>query len=175
MKAFLLYMIGPSGSGKTTIATKLSEELKKELTIHFQYIDGDIIREEIGNIFGYGFEERMKNNRVVCVVANYLLRNGISVILTQVAGYQAMREQVQKKIEGEYIEIYIKCSIDECARRDVKGYYKMAKDGGMDNLNGTNAIFEEPLDSDLVINTELTSVNEAVKQIIALLKMKEYL
>ena len=73
------------------------------------------------DFFGYGFEERMKNNKAVCVVASYLIRNGISVILAQVAGYEAIRRQVREHFPDSYIEVYVKCSVEECARRDVKG------------------------------------------------------
>lgn len=165
-KPFMLYFIGISGSGKTTIATALEKRMKGSGVEKLQFIDGDEIRSELGDLFGYTYEERMKNNKVVCVVAKYLVNNGINVILAQVAGHERMREQVREHFPKEYLEVYIRCSEEECARRDVKGYYKKAKEGRMNNLNGVNDTFEVPLHSDIVVNTEKTSVEEAVDIII---------
>ena len=173
MKPFVVYLIGISGSGKTTIATRLAEELKKRGMSNLQFIDGDVIRDEMDGLFGYTYEERMKNNKVVCLVLSYLIRNNINVILAQVAGYQEMRDQVKRKSGGEYIEIYVKCSVDECSRRDVKGYYKRAKSGNMQNMNGLDTLFEIPKKSDLVIDTERVSIDSAVNQVIGLLDRKK--
>lgn len=173
-KKFMIYIIGKSGSGKTTIANALTEKLRKEGMKHLQMIDGDVIREQFGNIFGYTYEERMKCNQAVRVVVKYLLDNDISVILAQVAAYEEMRARVRNAFEKEYIEVYIKCSYSECARRDVKGYYKDVKAGKINNLNGVNDVYEIPENSNLVIDTEEETVEEAVLKIIAYLKESGY-
>lgn len=169
-KKFMIYMIGISGSGKTTIANAVAEELRKEGINNLQVIDGDIIRQQFGDIFGYTYEERMKCNQAVRVVVQYLLDNGISVILAQVAAYEEMRAKVRQQFAEEYIEIYIKCSYEECARRDVKGYYKKMQKSEIHDLNGGDAVYEIPQNSDLVIDTEELSVSEAVQKIIAYLR-----
>lgn len=173
-KKFMMYMIGRSGSGKTTIANALAEELKKRGVCHLQVIDGDVIREQFGGIFGYTYEERMRCNQAVRVVVQYLLDNGISVILAQVAAYEEMRKKVREQFEKEYIEVYVKCSYEECARRDVKGYYKMQEKGEIQNLNGANDIYEFPQGSHIVINTEVETVYEAVDKILAYLVRNNY-
>lgn len=175
MKPFMMYIIGISGSGKTTIATRLTDELRKRNVDNLQFIDGDVIREELTGIFGYTYEERMKNNRVVCVVCDYLLRNNINVILAQVAGHQAMRDQVKNNTCGDYIEVYAKCSLEECESRDVKGYYRKVKEGQMENLNGANTDFEIPKASDIVIDTERLTVDESVDLIMRLLVDRGYI
>ncbi|NBH82485.1 adenylyl-sulfate kinase [bacterium C-53] len=173
-KSFLIYMIGTSGSGKTTIANALTKELEKGGMCNLQMIDGDVIRSQFGGIFGYTYEERMKCNQAVRVVVHYLLNNGISVILSQVAAYEEMRKKVREQFEKEYIEVYIKCSYEECARRDVKGYYKMQKNGEMRGLNGADDIFEAPQNCDIVIDTEVKTVSEAVCDIVSFLKRSGY-
>ena len=167
---FFICMIGTSGSGKTTIAGALSDRLHKEGVNGFQVIDGDIIRQQFGGIFGYTREERLKCNQVVRVVVQYLLGNGISVILSQVAAYEEMRVRMREQFEKEYIEVFIKCSYEECAKRDVKGYYKKQKNGEMSNLNGADDIFEIPQNSDIVIDTEQETVSEGVEKIITYLR-----
>ena len=171
MKPFFIYLIGISGSGKTTIAIELEKRLQNRGIEKLQFIDGDVIRDELSNIFGYTFDERMKNNKVVCVVASYLIRNGISVILTQVAAYKKMRDQVRSFFSDSYVEVYVKCSEKECARRDVKGYYNNAKDGKMNNLNGFNDEYEVPQNSSVIVDTEKMSVEECVDRIMEYLEI----
>ena len=139
-----------------------------------QVIDGDVIRKQFGNIFGFTYEERMRCNQAVRVVVQYLLDNGISVILSQVAAYEEMRQKVSEQFEKDYIEVYIKCSYEECARRDVKGYYRMQKNGEMQNLNGADDIYEIPKNSDIVIDTEMENVSDAVEKIVLYLKESGY-
>ncbi|MDE6844708.1 MAG: adenylyl-sulfate kinase [Lachnospiraceae bacterium] len=173
-KNFMIYMVGRSGSGKTTIANALEEELKTRGMQRLQVIDGDVIRKQFGDIFGYTYEERMKCNQAVCVVVKYLLENNISVILSQVAAYQEMRKKTRETFQEAYIEVYVQCSYEECARRDVKGYYKKHRNGEMKNLNGANDTYEIPQDSDIVIDTEKESVSEAVQRIMAYLEEQGY-
>lgn len=174
MKNFMLYLVGTSGSGKTTIAAALDKELKQRGKAQVQFIDGDVIRAEFGDIFGYTFEERMKCNKVVRVLLKYLLRNNVSVILAQVGAYQEMRDKVRESTGESYIEVYVKCSYEECARRDVKGYYALEKKNQINSLNGANAIFEIPQNSDIVIDTEEVSVSKAVEMIIGYLEENGY-
>lgn len=173
-KKFMIYMVGISGSGKTTIAGALEKELHKKGMDRLQVIDGDTIRQQFGDIFGHTFEERMKCNQAVRVVVKYLLDNDISVILAQVAAYEAMRAKVREAFKSEYIEVYVKCSYEECARRDVKGYYKKQQNGEMQNLNGANDTYEVPCNSDIVIDTEKETVPEAVQKIMTYLEEHEY-
>lgn len=174
MKPFMIYMVGISGSGKTTLAQALDDRLKDKCKI--QFIDGDVIRSQIGDLFGYTFEERMKNNRVVRVIVDYLLKNGISVILAQVAGYEIMRDAVRQEFQNdyEYMEVYVKCSLAECMRRDVKGYYKLESAGKLDNLNGANDTFEIPKSPEIVIDTEKASVDDGVEEIMMYLRNAGY-
>lgn len=169
-KIFMMYIIGRSGSGKSTIANALEMELRDAGIQHLQIIDGDIIRRQFGDIFGYSYEERMKCNQVVRVVVQYLINNGISVVLAQVAGYKEMRCKMKEQFKDNYIEVYVKCSYEECAKRDPKGYYKKQVEGKMYNLNGADDVFDIPKDSDIVIDSERETVSEAVKKIITYLE-----
>lgn len=173
-KKFMMYMIGRSGSGKTTIANALEKRLRKAGMQNLQVIDGDVIREQFDGIFGYTREERLKCNQAVRVVVKYLLDNNISVILAQVAPYEEIRNLVRNQFQREYIEVYIKCSYEECARRDVKGYYWKQQNGQMDNLNGANDVYEEPIKSNIVIDTEKETIDRVVDKIMAYLEEKGY-
>lgn len=173
-KNFMIYMVGRSGSGKTTIANALEEKLRKKGIQHLQVIDGDVIRQQFGDIFGYTYEERMKCNQAVRVVVKYLLENNISVVLAQVAAYEEIRAKVRAAFQEEYIEVYVKCSYEECSRRDVKGYYKKQQNGEMENLNGANDTYEIPQSSDIIIDTEKETVSDAVQKIVTYLEEQGY-
>lgn len=173
-KNFMIYMIGRSGSGKTTISAILEDKLNSMGKRNLQVIDGDVIRQQFGDIFGYTREERLKCNRVVRVVVQYLLDNDISVILTQVAPYQEIRDLVREQFSEEYVEVYVKCSYEECARRDVKGFYKKQQCGSLNNLNGANDVYEIPENSNVVIDTEREDVSAAADKIIEYLKESKY-
>ncbi len=173
-KNFMIYIIGRSGSGKTTIACALEERLQRKGKQNLQVIDGDIIREQFGGMFGYTREERLKCNQAVRVVVDYLLKNNVSVILAQVAPYEEIRKLVRTQFGQEYIEVYVKCSYEECARRDVKGYYRKQRNGQMNNLNGADDVYEIPSNCDVVIDAENETVDEAVDKIMTYLEMNGY-
>ena len=159
---------------KQPLQNELEKRLRKQGAQNLQVIDGDVIREQFGGIFGYTQEERLKCNQAVRVVVKYLLDNDISVILAQIAAYEEMRSLVRNQFEKHYIEVYIKCSYEECARRDVKGYYQKQKNGQLNNLNGADDIYEVPRNSEIVIDTENETVCRAVDKIMEYLEVNNY-
>lgn len=172
--AFILCLIGVSGSGKTTLASALKEKLNQH-QVRNQVIDGDILRDDLGNLFGYTYEERMKQNKVVQVLAKYLVLNDINCIISIVAPYETMRKNMRQNLGQNYIQCYLDCDVSVCAKRDVKGYYKKAKENLMENLNGVNEDYEKPLNSELVINTDKYTVEESVDIILGYLMEKNFI
>lgn len=162
---FCLFLTGISGSGKTTLANAVARQLKKE-KISCTILDGDDIRSQLGNLFGYTREERMKNSRVVQLLAKKLVENRVNVIAAIVAPYEEMRQQFREYLGDSYIEIFVNCSLDECEKRDTKGYYKAVKEGKMRNLNGANDEYEVPRNSNLIVNTAVETVEESTKRIV---------
>ncbi len=172
MRPFAICFTGTSGSGKSTLAYAVADALKDDLPL--QIIDGDVLRSELGYLFGYTREERMKQNQVVKVLARYLLRQNINVMLSIVAPYDEMRKSMREFLGEDFCLVYVKCPYEECARRDVKGYYKLSQEGGMKNLNGVNDPYEVPMDAELELDTSQLSVDVCVKQILAWLKEHGY-
>ncbi len=173
-KTFSLVFTGLSGSGKTTLAKRVTDELIK-MGVHIQLIDGDEFRNELGNLFGYTREERMKHNRIARTVMRYLNRNGVNVIFTLVAPYEEMRQWMRADVGKAYIEAYTKCTPETCAKRDVKGYYKKQREGTMQNLNGVDDVFEEPGHSEIVVDTEHDSEEACVGTILHYLREHGYI
>lgn len=173
MNAFSLFLIGTSGSGKTTLASVLKKQMLKR-KVALQVLDGDELRGELGNLFGYTKDERMKQSHVVRTIAKYLNNNGTNVIAAVVAPYEEMRQGFREYLGESYIEVYIKCSKEECARRDVKGYYAKIRNGEMHNLNGWDDVYEEPKCCDLIVDSEKDSVEVAANKIFAMLESKNF-
>jgi len=162
-----MYIIGLSGSGKSTIALALEQALRED-GISIQMIDGDVLREELGGMFGYTKEERAKQGRVAWVLAKYLNQNGIPAVITAVAGYQDLRDRAREFLGTNLIQVYLDCPIEECIRRDAKGYYRNA--GQLKNFIGISERYEIPRDSEITIDTVRSGVDESVDQIMSYLK-----
>lgn len=173
-KPTLIYLVGKSGCGKSTLANALKLQLDGIQNDKIQIIDGDVIRSQFGDVFGYTYDERMKCNKVVRTVVEYLIKNEVSVILAQVAPYNEMRSAVRAQFGENYIQVYLRCSEEELIKRDTKGYYHRANIGEMSNLSGYNDVYESPYDSEIEIDTENTSVEKCVQIVVDYMKSKEY-
>lgn len=170
---FVMLFTGISGSGKSTLANAVAEELRKK-EILVDVIDGDESRRLVGDIIGHSKEERMRMGNINRAIGHYLVRNRINVIYALVCPYEEIRKQFRDFFGDLYIEIYVSTDRSICVKRDVKGLYELSNKGMLDNFNGTNAEFEIPLKSDIVIDTNKKSINEAVDKILTYLVENSY-
>jgi len=159
-QGFVVWLTGLPGSGKTTIA-KLLESKLRSLDLPVEIIDGDEIRQNLSKGLGFSREDRETHLRRCAFVAKLLSRSGVAVIAALISPYQSVRDYARKETTN-FIEVFVKCSVDECARRDPKGLYKKASSGQITNLTGPQDTYEEPLHPDLIVDTEKLSVEESV-------------
>src|SRR5512132_4649344 len=118
-KGFTLWFTGLSGAGKTTISRLLEGHLR-ERGSKLEILDGDIVRENLSKGLGFSKEDRDTNIRRVAFVASLLARNGVPVITAAISPYREIRDEARAKMDGYFIEAYVKASVEECERRDVK-------------------------------------------------------
>ncbi len=173
MNAPVIWLTGIPGSGKTTLA----EELKKyyeQKKIPVEILDGDEIRKTLSKDLGFSPEDRKEHNRRVIFVAQLLAKNGVTTIIPLISPYRETRAFARKEIQN-FVEVWVKASVDECIKRDPKGLYKKALDGEIKNLTGLNAPYEEPQNAELVVDTEKHNVEESVDLITSTLKKLGYL
>ncbi len=170
--AFTMLLTGLSGAGKTTNAKMIVTELQNR-GIQVELLDGDVVRDEIGNLFGYTREERNKVSKIHRFLAKMLNRNGISVIVAAISPYEEMRESYRNEIKN-YVEVYVECPIEVCIERDVKGIYQKAIRGEMKHVIGIDESFEVPQNPDIVVNTSAATTEENMIQIIEALKEKQF-
>lgn len=164
-KGRVYWLYGQSGSGKTTIAIELEKQLhtQRKYTV---VLDGDNLRSGLNQGLGFTTEDRLENIRRAAEVTKILVQNGVIVICCFVCPLQSMRDLAREIIGEDFIEVYIKTSLETLIQRDTKGFYKKAQEGKMDNLTGVNAEFEESKSPDLILDTDSINVDEAVFQIL---------
>ncbi|HOK41784.1 MAG TPA: adenylyl-sulfate kinase [bacterium] len=170
---FVLWLIGLSGSGKTTLAKRIFDKLKEKKK-KIEFLDGDEVRKELGDIFGYTKEERMKNIRVLQYIVKKLYTNKINVIVANISPFEELRRNIREKIEN-YIEIFLDCPLQACIQRDVKKLYKKNCNNSQKLLIGLDIPFEKPTNPDLIIDTSKESIEESEKKILDYLKEKKFI
>jgi adenylylsulfate kinase len=165
-KSLILWFTGLSGSGKSTIAHRLEEELFK-LGIRTYVLDGDNIRTGLNKDLGFSPEDREENIRRIGEVAKLFVDAGIVVLTAFISPYRKDRKFVRNLVDkDEFIEIYVKCPIEVCERRDVKGLYEKARRGIIKQFTGIDDPYEEPEDPEIVVETDRMSVDECVNKIL---------
>jgi adenylyl-sulfate kinase len=171
---FTLWFTGLSGSGKTTIAHLVGPELDRRGLI-VEYLDGDSVRMHLSRGLGFSKEDRDTNIERVGWVASRLTRQGGAVITAAISPYEETRRKARSMVEqyGTFVEVFIQASVEECARRDVKGLYAKAFAGEIKGFTGVDDPYEEPTSPELVIDTEAHDPEESAALIIAKLEELE--
>ncbi|OJH61925.1 adenylyl-sulfate kinase, partial [Bacillus subtilis] len=166
---------GLSGSGKSTISVALEKALFEQNITSYR-LDGDNIRHGLNQNLGFSPEDRKENIRRIGEVGKLMVDAGVVTMTAFISPYEEDRNTVRDILEdGEFIEVFTKCSLDECESRDPKGLYKKARSGEIKEFTGINAPYEEPSNPEIVIDTENESVEESVEKIVAYLKENQYL
>ena len=169
--SFLVFFTGFSGSGKSTIANALEEYLHTE-KVHTYVLDGDNIRKGINKNLGFSKEDRSENNRRIGEISKLFIDAGVVVLAAFIAPYKKDREFIKQTVgAGNFLEIFVNTSLEECERRDVKGLYQKARAGQIKNMTGVSAPYEAPENPDIEIS-QLNTVEESVKLIYNKIKDK---
>jgi adenylyl-sulfate kinase len=170
---FTLWMTGLSGAGKTTVAKEVEQQLKAR-GVKIERLDGDVVRQSLTRDLGFSKEDRDKNIERVTFVAKLLSRNGVGVIACFISPYQAVRDMVRSETTN-FIEVFVNAPLEVCAERDVKGMYKKAFAGEIENFTGVSDPYEAPENAELVINTHEETVAESVARVITYLEENSYI
>jgi adenylylsulfate kinase len=172
-KGVTVWLTGLSGSGKTTLSNRLEAELRR-LNVKVECLDGDVVRQQLNKGLSFSKMDRQKNIEWVAFSAKLLSRNGIIVLASFISPYQHMRDYCRQEI-GSFIEVYVKCSLETCIRRDVKGLYKKALNGEIQGFTGVSDPFEEPVNPEIIIETEFESKEESTQKIMSYLKQHQFI
>ena len=171
-QGFTLWFTGLSGAGKTTISKLVVSELEARGSA-IEVLDGDVVRQNLSKGLGFSKEDRDTNIRRVAFVADLLSRNGVPVITAAISPYRAIRDEARAQMDGRFIEAYVKASVEECERRDVKGLYAKARAGEIKEFTGVSEPYEPPQNPEIVLETEEQTPQESAAAIIAYLDERE--
>lgn len=167
-KGVTVWFTGLPSSGKSAVADRL-DEILKERGYRAERLDGDIVRKELTRDLGFSKGDRFENIRRVTFVAKLLTRNDVCVLTSFISPYREMREHARREI-GSFLEVYAKCPLEVCIRRDVRGMYKLALEGKIKNFTGVSDPYEEPLNPDLVLETDKETLDQSVAKVLGRLK-----
>ncbi|MGQ0538024.1 MAG: sulfate adenylyltransferase [Gemmatimonadaceae bacterium] len=172
-KGVTLWFTGLSGSGKTTIAKRVSEMLQ-ERHILTERLDGDVVRQSLCRDLGFSKEDRDKNIERIIFVAKLLTRNNVVVLTAFISPYKQMRDNARVEIK-DFLEVYVRAPMDVLVQRDVKGMYKKAFAGEIENFTGVNDPYEEPAAPELILDTDREAIDESAVRVVRLLETRGYI
>jgi len=172
-QGFTLWFTGLSGSGKTTLARAVEQKLR-DRGLKVEVLDGDVIRTNLSKGLGFSKEDRDTNIKRIGFVCKLLTRNGVAAIASAISPYRGVREYVRQDI-GRFVEVYCRCPLDVLVERDVKGLYKKALDGEIENFTGISDPYEEPLNAEVIVDTDREDTEESVAKIMAKLEELEHI
>jgi adenylylsulfate kinase len=174
-KGVTLWLTGLSAAGKSTIAV-LVERMLLERGKHAYRLDGDNVRHGLNKNLGFSAEDRAENIRRIGEVAKLFTDAGVIVIASFISPYRKDRDAVRANLgEGDFVEIYVKVSVEAAARRDPKGLYKKAMAGEIKGFTGVDDPYEAPERPEIVIDTETCAPEDAAGGILAYLQKHGYL
>jgi adenylylsulfate kinase len=161
-------MTGLPCSGKTTIVKDLQKDIP-----NLAMLDGDELREWFSPK-DFSKAGRDEHNKKVAHLAKLLLKHGVPSAVSLVSPYTENRENARKIIDAgnQFVECYVKCSIEKCEERDVKGMYAKARKGEIKRFTGIDDPYEAPINADLIIDTEHESLSDSANKVRIFLKEK---
>lgn len=174
--SFTLWFMGRPAAGKSTLASRVESYLREQ-GIRVENLDGDEIRKNLHPDLGFSREDRATNNRRTAFICKLLNRNGIATVTGMITPFRGAQHQARDIVEpeGEFVLIYVKCSLDEAKRRDPKGLYEQAERGEIEKFTGINHPFQPPHNPDIVLDTESTEVDKNVEDLITHLEDEDIL
>jgi adenylylsulfate kinase len=168
-RGLVIWLTGLSGAGKSTLAATISERLR-EASLRVETLDGDEVRENLSRGLGFSREDRDTNVRRIGFVARLLARNAVMVLVAAISPYRQSRDDIRRSLEREgirFIEVFVRCPIEELVERDVKGLYMKALAGEIRNFTGISDPYEEPLGPDVIVDSSTESVEQSAAKIVS--------
>ena len=171
----VIWFTGLSASGKSTIAHHVEQRLFND-QIRAYVFDGDNIRHGLNANLGFSDEDRKENIRRIVEVAKLFVDTGIVTLTAFITPFREQRAYIRNQFKGmQYLEVYVKCDIEECIRRDPKGLYEKARSGAIKNYTGISSPFEEPDNPDLILDTTILGIEDSADRVLEHIRATNFL
>lgn len=168
----VIWFTGLSGSGKTTLATNVESRLR-ELGLKCRLLDGDVIRKGLNKDLGFSESDRRENIRRVAEVSKLFIDSDIIVLSAFISPFEADRSRVREIVgANNMIEVFVDCPLEVCEQRDTKGLYKKARAGEVQDFTGISSPYERPTHPDIVIPTNVLSIENSVDELMKQILLK---
>lgn len=179
-RPFCLWFTGLSGAGKSTVSHAVYEHLHAMGLAQVELLDGDVVRTHLTKGLGFSKEDRDTNVLRIGWVCQLLVRHGAAAITAAISPYRATRDEVRSMVEqaggpGSFIEVHVDASVEECARRDVKGLYAKAMNGDIPQFTGVSDPYEPPAHAEIVLNTESETLDQSAGKVLDYLDRHGYI
>jgi len=167
-EGFLIWFTGIPAAGKSTVAGRVERELR-EMGLRVENLDSDEIRANISPNLGYTPEARDENTRRLAFFGHLLTRHGVCVMVAAVSNLRLFRERARGMVD-DFVEVWVKCPLEVCQRRDPKGLYARAARGEVNDIAGMHMPYEEPSDPEIILQTDEETVDESVAKVMHYLR-----
>jgi len=172
-RGFVVWFTGLPGAGKSTLASGLEAVLRRR-GLKVEVLDGDVVRTNLSQGLGFSKEDRDTNIRRIGFVCQLLARNGVVAIAAAVSPYRQVRDEVRGQI-SDFVEVYVKCPLEVLKERDPKGLYAKALRGEIAHFTGISDPYEEPLNPEILLETDKQNEEESLASLVARLEELGYL
>jgi len=171
-KSAILWFTGLSGAGKSTLAHAVEDALH-QMQCRTYVCDGDNVRHGLNGDLGFSDADRVENIRRIGEVAKLMMEAGVITLTAFISPFRSDRDRARSIVdEGDFVEIYCRCSLETCEARDVKGLYQKARAGEIPEFTGISSPYEEPENPELILDTDQHSVEECALQVVDYLRRR---
>jgi adenylylsulfate kinase len=171
-RSLVIWFTGLSGSGKSTLANGLEQKLHENNILTY-ILDGDNIRHGLNKDLDFTENSRKENIRRIGEVARLMVDSGIVVLTAFISPFREDRKIVRELLgENEFVEVFVKCPLEKCEERDVKGLYGKARSGKLKNFTGIDSPYEEPENPELIIDTGSENIEDSVGKLYNFIEKK---
>lgn len=169
----VIWFTGLAGSGKSTVASVV-EAMLRERGLPIENLDADEVRQNLSPNLGFSLEARDENTKRLAWMGKMLSKHGVSVVIAAVATLRKFRDRAREMCP-HFVEVYVKCPLEVCQERDPKGLYARRSRGEINDVDGIDFPYEEPLNPEVVVETATMDIEESARLVIARLEELKYI
>lgn len=167
----IVWLTGLSSAGKTTLSNAVYQRLSED-GYRVEQLDGDRVRQHLSKGLGFTREDRIENIRRIGIIAELLKRHGVVVIVSAISPYRDARDEIRFRIGERFVEVFVNAPLNVCENRDVKGLYKKARAGLINDFTGLDSPYETPRNAEVECHTDIETIEESVEKILVFLKRR---